>query len=136
MYALQQHTQPRCPRVLTLTCPGFLTVADIKGNVGATRAFMFVLTPSPPRPAKRGAPSALRSPLSPKGAREEEGLVLASAISRRDALSARLGRGCTLGRHAILQADWNEPSTPTSPFGKSPTPKFRGLRQHADEVES
>ena len=34
---------------------------------------MFVLmTPSPPRPAKRGAPSALRFPLSPKGAREEE----------------------------------------------------------------
>ena len=29
------------------------------------------LTPSPPQQAERGAPTALRSPLSPKGAREE-----------------------------------------------------------------
>ena len=43
-----------------------------------TASFNLVLTPSPPRPAKRGAPSALRSPLSPKGAREEELFVLVS----------------------------------------------------------
>jgi hypothetical protein len=27
------------PAVLSLACPGFLTVADIKGDVGATRGF-------------------------------------------------------------------------------------------------
>jgi hypothetical protein len=37
MYALLQHAQHLCSRFLTLACPGFLTVADIKGNVGATR---------------------------------------------------------------------------------------------------
>jgi len=37
MYALRQHVQHLCPPVLTSACPGFLTVADIKGNVGATR---------------------------------------------------------------------------------------------------
>jgi hypothetical protein len=37
MYALHQHAQHLCSRFLTLACPGFLTVADIKGNVGATR---------------------------------------------------------------------------------------------------
>ena len=38
-------------------------------------ACVLVKTPSPPRQAERGAPSALRSPLSPKGARENESLV-------------------------------------------------------------
>ena len=37
MYALRQHAQHLCPRVLTLACPSFLTAADIKGDVGATR---------------------------------------------------------------------------------------------------
>jgi hypothetical protein len=38
VYALHQHAQHLCSRVLTLACPAFLTVADIKGHVGATRA--------------------------------------------------------------------------------------------------
>jgi hypothetical protein len=37
MYALRQHAQHLFALLLTLACPGFLTVADIKGNVGATR---------------------------------------------------------------------------------------------------
>jgi len=36
---------------------------------------ILVKTSSPPRQAERGAPSALRSPLSPKGARENESLI-------------------------------------------------------------
>src|SRR5208283_1841710 len=35
MYALRLYAQHFCPRVLTLASPGFLTAADIKGNVGA-----------------------------------------------------------------------------------------------------
>jgi len=38
IYALRQPAQHLCPRVPTLARPGFLTVADIKGNVGAIRA--------------------------------------------------------------------------------------------------
>jgi hypothetical protein len=38
VYALRQHAQHLFyPRSLTLACPSFLMVADIKGNVGATR---------------------------------------------------------------------------------------------------
>ena len=38
IYALRQHAQHLfCPRILALAGPGFLTVADIKGTVGATR---------------------------------------------------------------------------------------------------
>jgi hypothetical protein len=37
MYALRQHAQHLFALLLTLACPGFLTVADIKDNVGATR---------------------------------------------------------------------------------------------------
>jgi len=37
MYAPHEHGQHRCHRVLSVACSGFLTVADIKGNVGATR---------------------------------------------------------------------------------------------------
>jgi hypothetical protein len=40
MYALRQHAQHLCPRVLALSRPGFLTLADVKGNVGATRAYI------------------------------------------------------------------------------------------------
>jgi hypothetical protein len=32
MYALRHHAQHPCPRVLTLACPGFLTVADSKDS--------------------------------------------------------------------------------------------------------
>jgi hypothetical protein len=46
MYALQQHAQCLCPRVLTLACPSFFTVADIKGNVGATREAGYSVTTS------------------------------------------------------------------------------------------
>ena len=35
--ALRRHAQHLCPPVLTPACPGFSTVADIKGHVGATR---------------------------------------------------------------------------------------------------
>jgi len=62
MYALRQHAQHLCPRVLTPACPGFLTVADLKGNVGATRAREHVaqgslssLAAIPPRRAFDGA---------------------------------------------------------------------------------
>ena len=61
-----------------------------------------------------------------------DGRFLASAISRRDSLPARLGRGYTLRPCTVLPADGDEPSTPTSPFGKSQTPKNRGLRQPAE----
>jgi hypothetical protein len=37
MYAPSMWGQHLCSRFLTLACPGFLTVADIKGDVGATR---------------------------------------------------------------------------------------------------
>ena len=37
VYALRQDAQDLCSRVLTLACPGFLTVADIKRSIGATR---------------------------------------------------------------------------------------------------
>jgi hypothetical protein len=37
MYALWQHAQDLCPRMLIMACARFLTVADIKGNAGATR---------------------------------------------------------------------------------------------------
>jgi hypothetical protein len=37
MYALHEQTQYLCHRVLSMACPGFLTLADIKGEVGATR---------------------------------------------------------------------------------------------------
>ena len=43
MYALHQHAQHLCPRVLTLACPRLLTVADIKGHVSATRGFRIIL---------------------------------------------------------------------------------------------
>ena len=36
MYALRQDAQHLCSRLLTLECPGFLGVADIKDNFGAT----------------------------------------------------------------------------------------------------
>jgi hypothetical protein len=36
MYAPHEHAQHLCHRVLYMTCPGFLTVADTKGYVGAT----------------------------------------------------------------------------------------------------
>jgi hypothetical protein len=40
MYAPHEHGQHLCHRVLSVACPGFLTVADIKGpprRIGATR---------------------------------------------------------------------------------------------------
>jgi hypothetical protein len=37
MYAPHEHAQHPCRRVLSVGCPAFLTVADIKGDVGATR---------------------------------------------------------------------------------------------------
>ena len=37
MYAPHEHAQHLCHRVRSVACPGFLTVADIKGDVGATR---------------------------------------------------------------------------------------------------
>jgi hypothetical protein len=37
MYAPHEHGQPLCHRVLSMGCSGFLAVADMKGNVGATR---------------------------------------------------------------------------------------------------
>jgi hypothetical protein len=37
MYAPREHGQHLCHRVLSVACSGFLTVADMKGNVGATR---------------------------------------------------------------------------------------------------
>jgi hypothetical protein len=43
MYALPQNVQFPYPRVLTLACPGFLTVADIKGNVGATLGLLICI---------------------------------------------------------------------------------------------
>jgi hypothetical protein len=36
MYAPHEHTQHPRHRALSVACPGFLTVADIKGYVGAT----------------------------------------------------------------------------------------------------
>jgi hypothetical protein len=33
MYALQQHAQCICPRVLALACPSYFLVADIKGGL-------------------------------------------------------------------------------------------------------
>jgi hypothetical protein len=39
MYAPREFAQHPCHRVLSVACPGFLTVADIKGDVGATREF-------------------------------------------------------------------------------------------------
>jgi hypothetical protein len=36
MYAPCEHAGHLCHRVLSVACPGFLTVADIKGDVGAT----------------------------------------------------------------------------------------------------
>jgi hypothetical protein len=37
MYAPHEQTEHICHRGLSLACPGFLTAADIKGDVGATR---------------------------------------------------------------------------------------------------
>ena len=37
MYAAHEPAQHLCHRVLSLACPGYLTAADIKGDVGATR---------------------------------------------------------------------------------------------------
>ena len=37
MYAPHERAQHRCQRVLSVACAGFLSVADIKGDVGATR---------------------------------------------------------------------------------------------------
>jgi hypothetical protein len=37
MYAPHEHAEHPCHRVLSVTCPGLLTVAHIKGDVGATR---------------------------------------------------------------------------------------------------
>ena len=37
MYAPHGHGQPLCHRVPSVACSGFLTVADIKCDVGATR---------------------------------------------------------------------------------------------------
>jgi hypothetical protein len=37
MYAPHEHVQHHCQRVLAVACPGSLRVADIKGDVGATR---------------------------------------------------------------------------------------------------
>jgi hypothetical protein len=37
MYAPHEHTQYLSHRVLSMACPGFLTLADIKGDVGASR---------------------------------------------------------------------------------------------------
>jgi hypothetical protein len=39
MYAPHEHAQHPCHRVLSVACPGLLTVTDIKGDVGATREF-------------------------------------------------------------------------------------------------
>jgi hypothetical protein len=39
MYAPHDHAQHPCHRVLSVACPGLLRVADIKGDVGATRVF-------------------------------------------------------------------------------------------------
>jgi hypothetical protein len=38
MCAPHEHAQHLCHRVLSMACPDFLTVADIKSDVGATRA--------------------------------------------------------------------------------------------------
>jgi hypothetical protein len=38
MYAPHEPAQRLCHRVLSLACPGFLPAADIKDDVGATRA--------------------------------------------------------------------------------------------------
>ena len=38
MYAPHEHGQPLCYRVQSVACSGFPTVADIKCDVGATRA--------------------------------------------------------------------------------------------------
>ena len=43
MYAPHEHAQHPCHRVLSATCPGFLTVADIKGptrRIGATHGYL------------------------------------------------------------------------------------------------
>jgi hypothetical protein len=40
MYAPHEHAQHPYHRVLSVACPGFLTVADIKGDVGATRGWV------------------------------------------------------------------------------------------------
>jgi hypothetical protein len=37
MYAPHEHAQNPCHRVLSVACPGLSTVAEIKGDVGATR---------------------------------------------------------------------------------------------------
>jgi hypothetical protein len=37
MYASHEHGQHLCHRVLPVACSGFLTVADVKCDVGATR---------------------------------------------------------------------------------------------------
>jgi hypothetical protein len=44
MYAPHEHAQHLCHRVLSLACPGFLAVADLKGDVGATRVYQFHMT--------------------------------------------------------------------------------------------
>jgi len=42
-YAPHEHAQHPCDRVLSVACPGFLTVANIKGDVGATRGKQAVI---------------------------------------------------------------------------------------------
>jgi len=45
MYAPHGHGQHLCYRVLSVACSGFLTVADIKCDVGATRDYATVASP-------------------------------------------------------------------------------------------
>ena len=42
MYAPLERSQHLCRRVLSIAYSGFLTVADIKGDVGATRVYDYV----------------------------------------------------------------------------------------------
>jgi hypothetical protein len=62
MYALRQHAQHPCPRVLALACPAFLAVADIKGNVGATRDEVRALLAAGASANARGKASERSSP--------------------------------------------------------------------------
>jgi hypothetical protein len=57
-YAPHEHAQHPCDRVLSVACPGFLTVADIKGDVGATRggAILFCHLAPTPRPENMPRP--------------------------------------------------------------------------------
>ena len=43
-YAPHEHAQHACHRVLSVACPCFLTVADMKGDVGATHGLFPPIT--------------------------------------------------------------------------------------------